>query len=178
MMASILDFIARIKARDNVFSGHVLEVGSFNVNGSPRPLFSDALTYLGIDLAGGPGVDIVMDACDLSTAWPSVAFDTALCCETLEHCLRPWIVLDEMKRVLRPRGYLWISTPTFGFPLHRFPLDCYRFGEDAYRGWMFAGMELLALEHVADELGQPAIVAVGRQIVASPRVAEVDPDTA
>jgi hypothetical protein len=68
-----------------------------------------------------------------------------------------------MKSILAPGGFLWVSTPTYGFPLHRFPLDCYRFGHDAYTHWLYADMTLLGIATVFDELGQPAIVAVGQK---------------
>ena len=42
-------------AKDNI---KVLEIGSYNVNGSIRAFFPNA-NYTGVDLCDGPGVDIV-----------------------------------------------------------------------------------------------------------------------
>ena len=165
MMPVLLEFARRARAELALPAGRVLEVGSLNVNGSIRDVFqADAADYIGVDTAAGPCVDFVVDGERLTEAFPVDHFDTVLCFECLEHTVRPWRVVEQMRRVLKPGGHLWVSTPTFGFPLHRFPVDCYRFGEDAYRLWLFAEMALLRLEHVADELNQPALVAVGRKL--------------
>lgn len=171
MMHSILEFARKAKVELAIPTGRVLEVGSMDVNGSPRSVFlDDSIVYIGVDMELGKGVDYVMDAETMLGRWcfgshkGCYEFDTVICMECLEHTVRPWIVVENMKTKLKSGGHLWISTPTYGFPLHRYPLDCYRFGEDAYRHWLFADMELLRLEHVKDELGQPAIVAVGRKI--------------
>lgn len=164
MTPQILDWMRAARMRFPAPAGKLLEVGSRDHNGSPRVVFPDASPYIGIDATPGPGVDLILDAerlIDLPfTAWA----DTVVCCECLEHCVRPWLILDGLLHHLRPGGMLWISTPTFGFPLHRYPLDCYRFGEDAYLNWLFADMELLDLGHVEDSEGSPGIVAVGRPI--------------
>ena len=46
--------------------GHVVELGSRNFNGSIRPLFADALSYTGVDILPGYGVDVVADAAAFS----------------------------------------------------------------------------------------------------------------
>ena len=91
------------------------------------------------------------------------SFDTVLCCESLEHDLKPWITVANMHRVLRPGGHILVTTPTFGFPLHRYPIDCYRYGEDAYRQFIFQGIEILRLEEVHDGPGHPIICCIGRK---------------
>lgn len=161
MMQSILDWMTAAAGKFPAPPGRVLEVGSRDINGSPRVVFPDATLYLGIDAAAGAGVDICMDAELFLEFSVSPWADTVVCCEVLEHVVRPWNLVEGMKRQLKPGGRLWVSTPTYGFPLHRFPLDCYRFGEDAYRNWLFADMEILDLGHVKDQLDQPAIVALG-----------------
>lgn len=163
MMASILEWMKAARFSHSIPAGACLEVGSLNINGSPRVVFPDADSYWGIDLLDGPGVDQVGDAELLLGNHYRESFNTVICCECLEHVARPWILVDQMKSLLKLGGFLWISTPTYGFPLHRFPLDCYRFGEDAYREWLFQDMILYGLQTVCDELGQPAIVAVGQK---------------
>lgn len=163
MMPSILDAMRRMRLSHCIPSFRCLEVGSFDVNGSPRVVFPDATNYHGIDIMSGPGVDQVGDAEDLLGRMCPASWDTVICCETLEHTIHPWTIVQQMKRVLAPGGFLWISTPTYGFPLHRFPIDTYRFGEDAYRLWLYEAMGLLALETVRDAVGFPAIVAVGQK---------------
>lgn len=164
MMPAILDFMEQTVVDLSLPAGAVLEVGSKNVNGTPRSVFQHRAThYIGVDIEAGPGVDFIADGESLTQHFPLGHFDTVICCECLEHCVRPWLIVEQLKSVLRPGGHLWMSTPTFGFPLHRFPIDCYRYGEDAYRLWIFEGMELLRLAHVVDDINQPAIAAVGRK---------------
>ena len=163
MLPAILEFAKRVKDQHSIPTGIVLEVGSYNVNGSPREVFqAEAKSYIGVDMDEGPDVDRVVNGEELTTAFDHT-FDTVICMETLEHVKNPWKVVEQLKAVLSPGGHLWISTPTFGFPLHRFPIDCYRFGEDAYRLVFFADMELIALEEVKDSENNPVIVAVGRK---------------
>lgn len=162
MMKSILDFAKQKKEVLNINTGHVLEVGSLDVNGSPRSVFQDdSLSYIGVDLMMGHGVDEICNGEQLLERFPDAKFDTIICMECLEHAIRPWIIVENMKKLLAPQGHLWVSTPTFGFPLHRFPLDCHRFGEDFYRYYIFQGLALLDLQHVNDGPEHPAIVGVG-----------------
>jgi 2-polyprenyl-3-methyl-5-hydroxy-6-metoxy-1,4-benzoquinol methylase len=45
------------------------------------------------------------------------AFDTVVCCETIEHVPRPRRALAELARVLAPRGRLFLTTPNYLGPL-------------------------------------------------------------
>lgn len=160
MTPQILAWARETKERIGQPTGRLLEVGSRDINGSPRSVFTDARNYIGVDIEAGPGVDAVMHGDDLG--FPDHFFDTVVCMECLEHCVRPWMVVAEMRRVLRSGGLLWVSAPTYGFELHRHPVDCYRFGEDAFRLWLYEGMGVLSLETLFDDRGQPCIAAVGR----------------
>lgn len=100
-----------------------LEVGSFDVNGSPRRLFSGP--YVGVDMRPGPGVDEVASAADLP--FEANTFDVVVCAEMLEHDSAPWLSLPEMARVLRDGGWLLLTCRGIGFPLHDFPNDYWRF---------------------------------------------------
>lgn len=153
MVGEIIRFGKQIRAEYWSEPGDVLEVGAYDVNGTIRDAFEGgSRSYLGVDASDGPCVDRVMDAERLCDHFEPASFDTIVCCECLEHCVRPWIVVEQMRRLLRPRGLLFISTPTFGFGLHRYPIDCYRFGEDAYRHFIFEGFHILKLEEVAPSM--------------------------
>jgi predicted methyltransferase len=60
---------------------NVLEFGSRNVNGSLRDIVR-AWRYVGVDIADGPGVDIVADA---ATVVVPGEFELVLCAEVFEH---------------------------------------------------------------------------------------------
>lgn len=140
--------------------GRVLEVGSYDVNGSPRSVFEHlAESYTGTDMQDGPGVDMVLENGKLISTFGYHAFDTVICCEVLEHDKCYWDTLFGMKTVLKADGHLIITTPTFGFPLHRYPKDYWRFGEDAYREVFFSGFDILDLRHLDSSSGANTTLA-------------------
>lgn len=140
--------------------GRVLEVGAYNVNGTPRTVFEAcASEYIGTDMQAGPGVTVTVNNSELWGMFGNHAFDTIICCECLEHDIAFWDTVGQMRDMLLPSGYLIVTTPTFGFPLHRFPRDYYRFGADAYREVFFNGYEVLDLRHLDNVCGKATILA-------------------
>jgi SAM-dependent methyltransferase len=108
----------------------VLDVGSYDVNGSYRQHFDpDRFDYVGLDMVPGPNVDIVPAA---PYAWTEIAddaYDIVISGQALEHVEFPWLTIEEMTRVLKKDGLLCIIVPR-GFEEHRYPVDCYRFLTD------------------------------------------------
>lgn len=110
----------------------VLDVGAADVNGSYRDIFgAPRFEYVGADLAAGAGVSVVMTDPD-SIPLEDASFDLVVSGQMLEHCPRFWLTFAEMVRVLKPDGLLFLIAPSAG-PIHRFPVDCYRFYPDAFR---------------------------------------------
>lgn len=145
-------------------SGRVLEIGSQNINGTVRQFFKDADEYIGIDMYPGDGVDIVMNASNALEMFGKESFNTILCCEMLEHDLNFLDTVWQIRKMLRPNGILIITTPTFGFPLHRFPKDYWRFGEDAYTDVFFKGFDFVNISHLDNESGPKiTLAAIGRK---------------
>lgn len=143
--------------------GRVLEIGSLNINGSVREYFIGSIDYIGIDSVKGLGVDKVLNSHNILREWGANSFNTVLCLEMLEHDDKPWITIENIKEVLKKGGFLIISTPTFGFPLHRYPKDYFRFGEDAFKEFFFKGIKILRLSLVKDNLGSPGICCIGQK---------------
>lgn len=147
MHSSILTFLRSNLSPEDVSSKRVLEVGSQDVNGSPRAVLCplQPQSYLGIDSAEGPGVDQVCKADDLESTFGSCSFDIALSTEMLEH-VQDWkTVVSQMKRVVKPSGLLVITTRSPGFPYHPYPIDVWRFTASDFRE-IFRDMEILVLE--------------------------------
>ena len=92
-------------------SGPLLEIGSLDVNGTVRDLFPGASPYVGIDLAPGPGVDVVASGHDFG---PDEAFATVVSTECLEHDPGWHETLATAVRVLRPGGALILTCATVG----------------------------------------------------------------
>ncbi|WP_082647704.1 class I SAM-dependent methyltransferase [Lysobacter antibioticus] len=68
--------------------------------------------------------DVFADAANLPFA--DGTFDAVICLEVLEHVRNPQGVLDEIGRVLRADGVVWLSMP-FLYPIHDAPHDYQRF---------------------------------------------------
>ena len=163
MHDSVLQWVAE-KAREfDGFAGqNVLEVGSMNVNGSVRPLFAAAASYTGVDLFGGPGVDLQMNAHAL--AFADASFDTVVSTEMLEHDDEFWRSASEMGRVLRAGGTLILTARGNGFMPHEYPYDFWRFMPASFHK-LFALAACRVLEVREDwQPGHPGVFGVGRKL--------------
>lgn len=83
----------------------VLDLGGRDVNGSTRDLFGD-VNYVVVDIAEGPGVDIVANAADLDLGR---TFDVVLSTEVLEHTARAAEIVAAACRHVS-RGGVFIAT--------------------------------------------------------------------
>ncbi len=108
--------------------GYVLDVGGADVNGSYRSIFPGQFEYRTADI--GPDVDLVL-ADPYSFPIDDGSVDIVLSGQAFEHIEYFWRTFDEMVRVLKPDGLIFLIAPSAG-PAHRYPVDCYRFYPDAY----------------------------------------------
>src|SRR5947209_12120938 len=107
----------------------ILDVGSQIVNGTLRRARPPGAEYLGIDLAPGNGVDLVLDD-PYVYPFADGAFDAIVSTSCFEHDQLFWLTFLECARVLSPRGYLYINAPSSG-AYHGYPYDHWRFYPDA-----------------------------------------------
>ena len=109
----------------------VLDVGGADINGSYREVFpSPPFRYLVADTAPGPVIDIVLsDPYRIPLA--DCSLDIVISGQAMEHIEFFWRTFEEMVRVTRSDGFIFLILPSAG-PMHRYPVDCYRFLPDAY----------------------------------------------
>ena len=88
-----------------------VEIGSADVNGSIRPLFPGS-HYTGVDLAAGPGVELVASGHDV--ALPSDSVDLAISCECFEHNPMWRETFVNMHRMTRPGGIVVFTCASRG----------------------------------------------------------------
>jgi len=137
---SVLTWVRRSLAPDEVEGSHVLEVGSYDVNGSVRPVI-EALapaSYTGVDRTAGPGVDLVCDVADLAYQLGYGSYDIVISTEMLEHVDDWQAAVRGVVSVARPDGLVLITTRSKGFPYHPFPVDNWRFSVDQMEAIMAA----------------------------------------
>ena len=142
-----MTWCAHTVASYNIANGSVLEVGSWNVNGTVRGLFDGG--YLGVDINEGDGVDELVT---VGGPLPGGPYDVVVCTEVLEHDERPWRTVAEMARVLRAGGHLLVTARGYDergcYELHNLPIDYWRFSPDALRFMAEdAGLYLITVEH-------------------------------
>ena len=93
------------KYRKYFHAKRVLEVGSYNVNGTVRDYF-ECLHYVGVDWRPGPGVDVVCMAKDMQFETP---FDVVISASMLEHDPTWKESIERMLDCLRSDGILLLS---------------------------------------------------------------------
>ena len=94
-----------LKQKADKHRGDILNVGSRSDHYNYRNMFSKATKFRNVDIVWGRFVDIVCDAADMHTI-PSESIDTILAIFMLYGPKNVIPVLDEFKRVLKPRGTL------------------------------------------------------------------------
>jgi SAM-dependent methyltransferase len=112
----------------------ILEIGSYDVNGSLRGFKAPTSSWLGVDLENGPGVDIVTEKGG-PLPFADSTFDLVISSSVLEHDPAFWISIPEMARVMKSSGFIYINAPSNG-PIHRYPVDSFRFYPDAAQSFL------------------------------------------
>lgn len=109
----------------------------------------DGVQVVGCDLSSGDNVDVVVDltasAQQVSDAFGGRTFDTVFCISVLEHVPNVFAAAQNIERLLRTGGALFVSVP-FVFRYHGYPGDLWRFTPEAVTH-LFPGIDFRELEH-------------------------------
>ena len=127
-----LAMIELLNRYNGIQPANVLDVGSYDVNGTYKPIVVDrGWQYTGLDIQPGPNVDIVSpDPYHFPIL--SNTYDIVITGSTMEHVEAIWLWVPELVRVLKPNGMLAIVTH-WQFKEHRYPVDCWRIMPDGMR---------------------------------------------
>jgi len=101
-----LDLVARVGTE-----AMILDVG-----GGDRHL--KLPNFVNFDVIRSGLVDIVGDVHQLP--FGDSTFDLILCEAVLEHLRKPWLAVEELYRVLKPRGFVYVDV-AFMQPVHAYP---------------------------------------------------------
>lgn len=137
----------------------ILEVGSRDYGSTPdfRARYPGQ-PYVGVDILAGKGVDVVLDLTgDFAAIDAGLAgrrFQTVFCFSVLEHCAQPFLMAENITRLVAPGGALLVGVP-FSWQIHAYPSDYWRFTADGIRA-LFPGFEFDARRSVmaTSETGQ------------------------
>lgn len=110
---------------------NVIDIGGTNINGAYSDIFSDDLfNYKAVDIQEGNNVDIVLED-PYKFPFQNAEVDIIISGQAFEHIDFFWLTFNEMTRVLKEDGIIILIAPSSG-PIHRFPVDNYRFYPDSY----------------------------------------------
>lgn len=145
---STFEFFTTESNKDDFEGKRILEVGSRYVNGSVRPFierFMNPEKYVGVDIEKGLYVDEIVSAEGIIERFGKESFDTVITTDMMEHVSDWRLIINNIKSILKPDGVLYLTTCSYGFPLHNFPNDFWRFEiEDIKR--IFSDFEIISLE--------------------------------
>ncbi|MDQ8728369.1 class I SAM-dependent methyltransferase [Bradyrhizobium sp. LHD-71] len=118
----------------SVQTGTVLELGTRRVAGDPptvrRTWVAPSVRYVACDYMSGLDVDAVVDAERLSKTFEAGSIDAVIACSVFEHIRRPWLAAEQIGKVLRPGGRVYVQTHQC-YPIHAHPYDYWRFSREA-----------------------------------------------
>ena len=122
----VLDIAPQVHEGISSLVGVGIKVETIDINPQYEP------TYIG-------------DICT-TTQIPNSYFDAVFCTEVLEHVSNPFLAILEIRRVLKPGGYLFASSP-FGFRIHGPLPDNWRISEHGWRELLttFENLEIKSL---------------------------------
>jgi SAM-dependent methyltransferase len=148
MNIAVLEFFIENTQKEEFENKRILEVGSKYVNGSVRPLiekFFKPREYIGVDIEEGKFVDIVCNAENLVDYFGKETFDVVIATELLEH-VKDWRkVINNIKEVLKPNGYIYLTTRSRRFSYHGYPYDFWRYEIEDMKE-IFKDFEIIKLE--------------------------------
>jgi SAM-dependent methyltransferase len=143
---NVRDFLQRTASIYGVSQGSLLDIAP-QVHEGARPFFNQTVTIETFDIDPDSGCTYIGDICTYNPFLPDNKYDYVVCTEVLEHTLQPFAAIQEIRRILKYGGFLFLSVP-FNFRIHGPLPDCWRFTEHGLRALLqnFTILELNPLE--------------------------------
>jgi SAM-dependent methyltransferase len=134
----------------------ILDLGSMDICGCYRSIFTeDKWEYVGVDLSPGDNVDIVLSDPYRWREIKSNSIDVVISGQSFEHIEFFWLTILEISRILKPGGLCCLIAPSSG-PIHRYPVDCWRFYPDGFVALAkFGDLEVIEVYSQAEPTGYP-----------------------
>jgi len=124
-------FIESVATRlSNIKNGVLLEIGPQDRSVVRNAFSNFSIETLDIDKTYNP--DYVGDITRKNSLILDSTYDVVVCLEVLEHTLDPFAAIRELRRILKPKGYLLLSAP-LNWRIHGPIPDCWRFTEHGFK---------------------------------------------
>lgn len=124
---NVTDFMREAALIYAIEPGKLLDIAP-QIHEGARPFFSSHFNIETLDIDPDSDCDYIGDICEHNDFLPDCSYDYVVCTEVLEHTLRPFMAVEEIWRILKPGGLLFLSVP-FNFRIHGPLPDCWRFTE-------------------------------------------------
>jgi ubiquinone/menaquinone biosynthesis C-methylase UbiE len=130
----------------NPKGGKVLDVAP-QIHEGIAPYVSGNVKVETLDIDPKSGATYIGDLCNLKSIIASESFNFVVCTEVIEHTLQPFHAIDEIHRILKTGGLLFLTVP-YNFRIHGPLPDCWRFTEHGLRALLkdFKILELNPVE--------------------------------
>src|SRR5215472_10777452 len=142
-------YIQRLLGK-KLIKGPVLELGGgYGGETCKQLIIASELEYYTTDVLLSSGVDYVanFESSNILDHFPAdIRFKTVLILNVLEHTFDPIRVLDNASKLLCGGGSLVVITPCL-WPLHDYPIDCYRILPNFYETFAHSRRMHLDKEH-------------------------------
>lgn len=134
----------------------ILDLGSMDICGCYRPIFAEEKwEYVGVDLSPGDNVDMVLSDPYRWREIKSNSIDVVISGQSFEHIEFFWLTILEISRILKPGGLCCLIAPSSG-PIHRYPVDCWRFYPDGFSALAkFGDLEIVEIYVQTEPTGYP-----------------------
>lgn len=138
--------------RSDIENKDVLEIGSYNVNGSIKGhiMSLKPKTYIGTDMREGPNVDLVCDVDDVLSKFGKGSFDLIVSMDAFEHIEHWKKAVSNLKNVCKPNGKILITTVSKGYGKHDYPYDYWRY-ETKDMEYIFSDCNIEKIEQISDK---------------------------
>ncbi len=145
---NVTDFIENCSIQYDKSERTLLEIAPQDHNGANE--FFKFTNNETLDIDPKSGCNYIADICMKNDSLiPESKFDYILCTEVLEHTLNPFNAVEEIFRMLKPEGLVFISVP-FNFRIHGPLPDCWRFTEHGLKS-LFSKFNIIKLKSIETE---------------------------
>jgi hypothetical protein len=165
MISTTKELLEKFLAEHPEVQGTALEVGSLDVNGNIRELLK-GFKYIASDMQKGDNVDVIINGHDLVKKFGKDSMDLVICFDTLEHDEKPWLTVDQMRKVLKSGGWMLLAAPSLNHGRHNHPYDYYRYFGTAFHVFFEGFKNVVVREDIyggQDDLKPDEVLGYGQK---------------